>query len=446
MMGHKLGIIPQSDLSWEYKAQIRTWLQPYIYLAIAKLYFLFEKNPFHLAFLLRLFSSILGFYSILSLSKISYLLIKEETINNFFKITLFSFWFFPFFHARTTTENFSTTFLILGIIPIIKFNLSENNKVVKESILSGIMLGFSYIFRFQSALAFCLPLLMTIKKGKQGKQFFFYSSVFIIILLLVNIYIDYLGHGELSFTTWNYFYQNLILKVANGFGTSPWYYYFSKTFLESGPPLGLFLVIAPILLLFYAPLNICNFIIWPFLIVHSLIGHKELRFIFPLLPFAILSLFCLIEIKYETIKKILCIKILQIFIYLCCFLNLILLTISIFRPAFGPIKMYKYMYYSNEEINNIYTLGVFRDQLRFYLKHPFTQTEINLSKSLNIIDENSKSQTKAWFLTDHLNDRNRILERSSCHEMYMSYPNWVFRFNYFNWINRSKTWSLIKCQ
>lgn len=453
MMAYKLGIVDQKTLSWEFQAQIRTWAQPYFYLSIAKVFNLFSNNPFYLAFILRLISSMIGLSSLVIFLKSCHSFFKEEKIYNLFQISIYLFWFFPFFHARTTTENFSTSFFLFAISILFKFyfNSDTNNqheysttKVIKHGLISGVLFSLAFIFRFQTILAMAGPLLIILKKGKSGFIFFFTVATTMLLATMASSVIDQYGHGTWSFVPWNYIYHNIFLGVASGYGTSPWYFYFFKIFTETSPPLGAIIIIGVLGLLFKNPKHLTHLIIWPFFIVHCLISHKELRFIFTLLPIALLSTFCFLEFYRDFIFSKPIRPVVKYISYVVLFFNFSLLIISISKPAFSPIKMYKYIYYSNENIDKIYTLGVFRDQLRFYLKKPFLQIEVNLNQVEKLIEEKNNETT--WILTDKLDQREKIISHNNCQEKFFSYPQWILGLDIKNLMRKSKMWSLIKCQ
>ena len=70
-MTYKLGTFPKENLSWEFPTQIRNAFMPWLFFIQTKvLNFLGIQNPFTLAFFYRLFSSLLGFLSLLSFSKV----------------------------------------------------------------------------------------------------------------------------------------------------------------------------------------------------------------------------------------------------------------------------------------------------------------------------------------------------------------------------------------
>ena len=108
-----LGI--NNSLTWEFSYRIRPWLQPYFYFYIAQiLNFLQISDPFLLTFFLRLISSIIGFCSILVLY--DHFKSRLNIDNNFSKLVIFSFAFYAYLHARTSSENLSISMLIFGMV------------------------------------------------------------------------------------------------------------------------------------------------------------------------------------------------------------------------------------------------------------------------------------------------------------------------------------------
>ncbi len=460
----KLGQFPIDELSWEYPAKIRPWLQPAMYLGLAKVFNFFGgESPFKLALLFRLFSSLIGFYSLYLTAKISLQFFKDKYWQNLTVFGLCTLWFLPFFQARTTAESFGISFFIFALYPLMMKIPRENlllstlkptlsNKQSNLSIwgvsqftalLIGLSFGASFIFRFQMAFMTFFTLLW----------FFLYSRIKISNLIMIslgvfmamglNVLIDFWGYGEWTFSAWNYLYQNIFKGVASGFGVSPWYYYLNKTLMKGIPTFSLIMIIPTIWLWIKRPGSILAWITLPYFAIHSLVGHKELRFIFAM------GLFCPVILAYylesKPLEKFKNQKWFRVLLTLAIIQNFAALAISSFKPAYSPINFYKHLYSKKETITQIYTLAVFRDQLKFYLKNPIKQiVEEDRSKIKTII---SNSSRPTWFLTNKFHDiqlfRN---EYKNCTEDYISYPNWVFKFNYKNWLRRSKIWALYKCK
>jgi len=455
LMMSKLGTFPNLDLSWEFKAQIRPWFHPWIFIGIAKIKeFLFGNNPFLLATILRFFCSSVGLYSIYLWGK---LIVNSSASSRHKKISLYLFflcWYLPFFHARTTAENLGITFFIFAIYILFKgfqdltislsgFRPSKIN--ASSCFVSGILLGLSFVLRFQMGImiASLIIWLFLIKKMPITKVLILFIGIFTSIAL--NSIIDYWGYGVWTFTPWNYFYQNLILGVADGFGTSPWYYYLTKTLIKGIPPISLIWIVPLLYLWVSSPKHLITFLSLPFFLVHSYLGHKEIRFLFPMFiffPFA--YIYFTTFISQSFIKKI------KLLIIPTIIINCIALTISSFKPAFGPISLYKFLYHQNDPtISKIYTFGTFRDQLVFYLKSPIEQVVIPDNKSRDMVNIfNSHTENIQWFLTNKLDDIKKIQTFPKlCKLEFSLYPKWILNLDISKKIfKRSKTWALFRCQ
>ncbi|HJY12925.1 MAG TPA: hypothetical protein VJ304_09070, partial [Flavobacterium sp.] len=113
---------------------------------------------------------------------------------------------------------------------------------------------------------------------------------------------DYWLYGEITCTVYNYFNVNLIKGVSASFGVSPFYEYIYYVITAPGP-FGIFILLAFLIVSFYNPKNVIIWAIIPFILIHSLIPHKELRFLFPIanvVPFLIFYAFLIIKNKLRA--------------------------------------------------------------------------------------------------------------------------------------------------
>jgi phosphatidylinositol glycan class B len=457
-VSYSLGLYPLNEMSWEFPAMIRPWLQPVMYLASAKVFNFFGgENPFTMAFIFRFLSSAIGFYSLYLTAKMSLRFLSKKFNQNIMLFSLCTLWYLPFFHARTTAENFGISFFIFAIYPLImampKDLLNSNSLKPKfekhtwsvswaMAFAIGIGFGASYIFRFQMAFMTFFVLLWYLLYSQIKFTNLISISLGVFTLIGLSSVLDFWGYGQWTFTTWNYFYQNIFKGVAAGFGVSPWYYYFNKTLIKGIPPLSLLLLIPTLWLWIRRPGHFLTWLTLPYFAIHSMVGHKELRFIFALGMFSPLILAYFIE--HVSLDKFKNKKWMHVLLVLAIIQNFGALAISSSRPAYSPINFYKHIYNKEEVITKIYTLSVFRDQLKFYLKNPIEQIVIDQDK---VFDINFNKKEVSWFLTNKYAD---ILmfrtQYKNCTEDYLSYPNWVFKFNYKNWLKRSKIWALYRCE
>ena len=459
----KLGIFSTEELgklSWEYPARIRNWIQPGLYYPFARLSYILDiKNPFFISGVFRFISSTIGMLSLVLLAFLSRKFIKSDFWKKFALIALFSTWYFPFFHARPTAENLGMTLFIFGIYLILKeipvdllnhssitFNKSPRWKPDwKLSLLSGLFLGLAVNIRIPMANMVFFFVLWLFTYGKLKIRDFFILAGGIILSILLCIILDRWGYGQWTWSTYNYLYHEFVNNVSHGFGTDPWYKYIIKTFSRGFPPLSFLFIVPFIWLWIRKPGHVITWCTLPYFVVHSMIGHKELRYIFcmglwiPILA----ALFFEEMVRHKYWIKIRLHPVFKILLCIIIIENFILLTVSSIKPAYGPIGFYKHLYHHKNEISGIYTLNLVRDQLRFYQKRDIVLTHVEDRNNIHGIIEESVGNL--WFLTDKIADRGIFEKTGVCSLDYSSFPEWMFKFNIDNWMKRSKIWTLYKC-
>ena len=444
-VGYKLGLLTSSQAltSWEWPAQIRPWFQPYLYYLITIIPVkLGLTNPFVLTFLLRLFSSLMAYFA--------HLYFFEKTVHycqtirgkHVFAFGLTLLWFLPFFHARTTAENLGTSFFLFGLTLFIsKINSLEDKSIfsgsTKDILLIGSLWSLSFITRYQM-IAMTGPILIWIflKVENKGKLLSLGVLSFVVMQLL-NFPLDFLGYGEWTLAPWNYFKENIVSGKSSHFGTDPFWYYLPKTLSRGIPFISLFLVIPTFWIFIKKPLHLLSFIGFFFLAIHSVIGHKEIRFIFPMVP--LVAFYAAIFV--ESISEKCFPKWLWKFLF---FQSVVALLISSMKPAHNPIKFYKHLYYHPSKMTQIYTLNVIRDQLFFYQNRPITFQPLKKIEDVETIKSESSWNKTFWILTDKLPQRKYLEDVKKCTVDYSSYLEWVLN-NFGKYLKRSKVWTLLVC-
>ncbi|OUR98779.1 hypothetical protein A9Q84_05035 [Halobacteriovorax marinus] len=451
----KLDVYPASDLSWEYPAKIRNWVQPAIYYFIAKsLYLIDVKSPFVITFFLRLFTSLFSLIVLFQFSKFSRVFLKKERSINIANLCFFGLWFFPFIHARTTAENFGMNVFALGLMLLTKtlskeslnqtklnfdFNIFKNQVSIPylSAIMGGALIGMAVNFRIPLA-PMPLFLMLWLCLIARVKFLNILQITFGIGLSVAfTTAFDSWGYGELTYSVWSYLYQEFTRNVSQGFGTSPWYYYIYKTLSKGVPPLSLFITFSTLYLWIKKPGHLLTWATLPVFALHSAIGHKELRYIFPMIIFIPITLALVYEYLEDKLKS----RPVIIFAKISVFVNLLFLVVSSFKPAYTPIHIYKFIYKNGDEISKLYTFNnLQRDILRVYLKKetPF----IHITKTEEI-DSAINLEKNSWFLVEKISDFTHF-ESRNCENMYSTYPKW-FTSKFSKWLKRSKAWSIYRC-
>jgi hypothetical protein len=151
-------------------------------------------------------------------------------------------------------------------------------------LLAGFLAGLSFEFRYQmgfmvAGLAAWLGLRAI--RGASWKAPFYYCLGVAPALILGTV-VDYWGYGKPVLAAWNYFHYNIVQGVVESFGGTPWWSLWTMTYTDTWPVLGSLTLIACVVAWVRHPLHPLTWAQVPFLLVHEWIGHKELRFFYPL--------------------------------------------------------------------------------------------------------------------------------------------------------------------
>lgn len=267
-----------NEVSWEYSAKIRSSIQPLICSAIFSFLRHFNiGDPFTLSLVLRLITAVVAL-SIITVFAYSCLpQLKRDYWEIFFLMSYF-LWFIPFLSVRFSSETWS------GLFSLLAFAINNNNKYgeKKQFFLLGVILGISCLFRFQSlAIVFGLFLWLFIIEKLILKDI---ENILIGLfsVFLFGVFVDSCFYGEFTVTLYNYINVNLLQDVSSFYGTAPWYEMLIYVFTSPTFPIGLLLICSAIVLFNKGLISPYIWYVIPFIVAHSLIAHKELRFIFPL--------------------------------------------------------------------------------------------------------------------------------------------------------------------
>ena len=282
LASYKLGLTPAKNLTWEFGEQIRPSLQPYIFIWIYRFFTAIGiANRFFIFSMTHVFVGILGFVLC------NYLIIKKFGQEKYLFILLLLANFLgvvPFLRCSFSAEAMGGLFLLLSIL-ILEKGLRKDAHWM-WCFLAGSVMAFSFYFRFQVAFCFVgLGIWWIINYPKSFKKMFATKAGFL-IGVAVNMYLDVSFYGKMCFTPYNYFYANIVEGKAASFGTSPWWFYIAILAALTVPLLSLFLfgLFAKSLANFKNPYAMAMLF---FVLGHSAVGHKEERFVFPVLLFMV---------------------------------------------------------------------------------------------------------------------------------------------------------------
>ncbi len=410
--------IDNANLPWEYFEQMRPSLQPWIFAGLHEL-----VSDFGHAFVGKV-SRILSALLFLTAMFFSQKRTKWKNLNILFILLLL--WFVPMLSVRFSSENWSGIFLLFGFL---LFPEANRNSSFYSIVLSGFILGLAIVFRFQVVVAVAVFLAL---KCIEFRTIKFVGAVFVGIALsqVLAMISDFYFYGNWVWSSWNYLRVNLFEGAANDrFGVSPFYYYFVE--------LGHGLIIVPTLLLFVAiylklrkQLNApIPWMIIAFILAHSLIGHKELRFLFPIIPIAIVLMVDALSYNMKLKKAF----------YTATFLLLPITIYKAFQPMKAEVKLLELtegedvikVGYSNE--NPINPFGL-----------PFDYYRIEKFQMVDLQSNPARLDDLDYIF----GDRRQLLkdfDRDQFEIVYQKYPEWLLQnFNIGGWASRSSTPGIYK--
>jgi GPI mannosyltransferase 3 len=286
----KLSISDPAGLPWEFKEQMRPWLQPAIYVGVARTagYFGIHR-PLTLMFLFRLVTAIVAWSSLWALMIAGRRWLADEAQRRFLYSIAALLWLIPFFGVRTSGESFATSALCIGIALLEwRTNLFSRRGGFGLAALAGLAFGLCFEFRYTSGVMAAGAALWYLRPSV-GRVLLCAGLVLgAAFAVALGVLADWWGYGHLNFPVYSYLYQNFVLgRAAHDFGTAPFFAYLYLPLQESGlmAPVVFDLMVATVMAWIARPLSVLTWATAPYFVLLCIVGHKEARFLFPLIPF-----------------------------------------------------------------------------------------------------------------------------------------------------------------
>lgn len=435
----KLGATKADSLAWEYNAEIRPAIQPALCFIIFKvLYSVGFANPYLLAAMLRIITAMFAVTAIRFFTNATLPQIDVSNKRQYIVLSYF-LWFLPFLNVRFSSEIWSGLFFLVAVAIVQKKSCTQ----IVHWILIGVFVGVSFLFRFQSiVLAMCLILWLVIVK-KEALTNIFFILISALVMLQLGILIDYWFYGRYLYTFWNYFYVNIVLGVSSQFGILPWYYFLERVAKAALYPIGVIILFCAIVMAFRRWNSLIIWITIPFVLLHSLIPHKELRFLFPLInfiPFILISAWQEMS-ELQFVKKRISGKVRRCFLVCFATINSACIVIMIFRPnEVGKARITKYIYdtYGTKKINLICTntsnpYSAAQLQKTFYITNNIRYTNLDRAVRSNASDLRDAKEINLLVLRHYeaVNPINEnIINNFHFNKELQSMPQWA------RWINK----------
>jgi len=279
--GFKLGWNNPTELAWEFKNMLRPTVQVWLCIVFFKFFSFFGcEDPYLLSYYLRLITAI---YALIVINFFFNSVKQFISPKLHFVLYFLSFflWFIPFISVRFSSETWSGLTFLLGFSFVFR-----DDSLNSKGFFLGILLGLAFLFRFQVGILILGLLLWMIIIRKDSWKYIYQIIMAFILVIQVGAILDALFYGQYTYTFWNYFNTNILNAVSERFGTSPWTEIFAYIGIYTLLPIGLVLICSLLVLTITEPSNPFLWCMIPFIIIHAIIPHKEIRFLFPIIWFA----------------------------------------------------------------------------------------------------------------------------------------------------------------
>lgn len=274
----KLGGRGAHDLPWEYHETMRPWLQPGLFFLLVKaLRFIGIENPFLTISIFRLLLGLLGWAAMILMAEWVVRNTKEAFVKTAGVFLCAFLFYLPWLFTRTSSESLSSSLLMMAVFSSLLFR--------KFQWQSCVLLALACLTRYQVCFA-ALGFILWQVFQNQNKHYLTKFFVVALFASALELALGSWGYEKLAFAPFHYLYQNVVLNKSAQWGVDPFWYYPVLLQKHGMPLISLPLTLA----FFFACIKIPRSpFVWtaiPFFLAHSMIGHKELRFLFPLAVFA----------------------------------------------------------------------------------------------------------------------------------------------------------------
>lgn len=430
---YKIGYVNYADLRlWEYDNHMRPGFQVWIVYELYQFMHLFNPDVsiFGLNYIIQAGSALLSIFA----CYLSFNVLAKDFRHNYSKLfvilSLFT-WLGIYTSLHFNGENISGKLYFISVLLIL---LALDRKHWFYFVLSGLIFGMAFASRFQitfSALGVFIWLIIGKRISLKHMLILLLSSL--ISIGIFNVVIDHWFYNAWTFTAYNYYYQNIVTGTMNTFGTDPFYTYIPM--ILGYFPWGPIYVVATIWFIYRHPKHIFTFAILPFFVIHSIIGHKEVRFMLPMIAFMPYIITAWLD-KINFIDKLHNKKSYRVTSKVIIWLNCIAF-ITMLIPAATEIGGWRYISEHYKQNTTIYYNASKDRKLLFYIKPNIKLIPINNSSEINC-----KNTPNCLYLLD----ADRVESNVPGELKYSFFPLWMAKYNYNNWMKNIGHFNIYEIQ
>ena len=261
-------------MPWEYHAMMRPGIQPFIAWALGRLLLAAGLyTPFALVALLQLLSAALSSAVLIVLFRTVHEELGTECRRRWFLFTGFFLWCMAYLHVHFTAELFAGNLLVLLAALTLRSRQAAREREFRWGAALGLVAGLTFAVRYQAGFALAGYGIWLLIYDRH-RRLFAGMVPGVCLALAAGLCADYWLYGEWTLVPLNYLRENILNSHMDEFGVSPWWYYFTEAFSESGYVTGAVLLAATVWFFVRRPRHVVTWMLLPFLFVHFLLGQR----------------------------------------------------------------------------------------------------------------------------------------------------------------------------
>ncbi|KAL6980644.1 Mannosyltransferase aptg1 [Sarracenia purpurea var. burkii] len=272
-------------LTWEWKKGIRSYLHPMVFALLYKILSLFHLDtPLFMRKAPRLLQSIFSAVGDLYLYKLSHVLFGEH-VAQWALFSQLTNWFMFYCFTRTLSNSLETVLTLVGLYywPCIRVSTSDVPSVSRKWGL--VVAALACAIRPTSAITWAYVGLLELLMTRDKLRFIFLEVAPIgVLVLALACLMDRLMYGSWVLVPFNFLKFNFLSSGGDYYGTHKWHWYFTQGFSVM---LFTFLPFSIAGNIWSKKWKLSGLIAWV-LGFYSVLGHKEFRFVLPVLPIALI--------------------------------------------------------------------------------------------------------------------------------------------------------------
>ncbi|NCX95618.1 MAG: hypothetical protein EBX41_04270, partial [Chitinophagia bacterium] len=351
--------------------------------------------------------------------------------------------FVPYINVRFSAETVSSVlffaFYLLVMQPF------AGKKGVWGHLLAGFLAVCVLFIRLQFAFAFLPIAFVLLFRNKTPLAGWGSLIAGAIVAVGCCTAIDYWLYGCYTCTPYNYFDQNILQNKAAGFGTMPAWWYITEFIGKGVPPISIGLLVLYVLGTAKQIKHPLAQITLFFILGHCAIGHKEMRFLYPVLPSFLWCCFAGLDYVLQTYnanKPVL--TTLKVFTWL----NMALLCFRSLTPAHERIAYYCFIdQYSRTHPTTVVGIGqspYFLDviELNFYKRKGIAIATLNTEQQLDSLYR--QHPARPYLYISHTAPLDRSWQGFKGERLYSLFPNFILQNNFNHWQERSDIWAVYR--